>query len=132
MMIKKKILLIEDDGTLRTLYTDIFEKEGYEVTQAVEGEEGLEKLKEGGYDLTLIDILLPRLEGTKILEKFKNNPPLKPNGPIVMLTNQEQDDTLQKCLTLGAAGVIIKSSITLDELLHKVKTYLKIDIKEED
>ena len=121
---KKKILLVDDDGTLRTLYVDLLEREGFQVDQAVEGKEGLEKAKSGGYDLILLDILLPGLEGPQILEALKHKPSAKPNGPIVMLTNQDQPEVLKKCLDLGASGAIIKSNTPPEQLAQQVKKYL--------
>lgn len=123
--IGKKILLVEDDGTLARLYTDFLESEGYVVEQAVEGKEGLQKAKNGGFDLILLDILLPGLQGDEILEELKNTPPSTPNGPIVMLTNQSQPEVLNKCHELGAAGEIIKSEITPDKFIQSIRGYLQ-------
>lgn len=120
----KKVLLVEDDGTLRSLYTDLLESEGFKVDQAVEGEEGLTKLKNGGWDLVLLDVLLPGLEGPQILEKLAQAPPIKSNGPIVMLTNQDSSEVLNKCRDLGAAGAIIKSSVPTDQFIRHVRSYL--------
>lgn len=121
---KKRILLIEDDGTLRTLYTDLLETQGFEVEHAVEGNEGFQKAREGGYDLILLDILLPGLQGQEVLEKLRQHPPIQANGPIVMLTNQNQKEVLEQCHNLGAAGEIIKSSIKPDQLIQRINEYL--------
>jgi CheY-like chemotaxis protein len=120
---KKRVLLVEDDGTLSALYTDLLESEGYKVEHAVEGKEGLQKAKEGGYDLILLDILLPGLQGTEILKHLHQKPPIQPNGPIVVLTNQDQEDILQKCRKLGAAGEIIKSNVTQDQFMQRILEY---------
>ncbi len=120
-----KILLVDDDSTLRLLYVDTLESAGFQVDQAVEGKEGLEKAKNGGYDLILLDYLLPGLEGTQILEQLRQNPPPVPNGPAVMLTNTDQAEVLDKCKELGAAGVIIKSALTPDQLIFHIRKYLK-------
>lgn len=121
----KKILLVEDDGTLRKLYTDFLETEGCLVEHAVEGNEGLEKAKSGGYDLILLDILLPGLKGQEILRALRDSPPATPNGPMVMLTNQSQQSVLDECRKLGAAGEIIKSEITPDKFGQTIQAYLK-------
>lgn len=118
------ILLVEDDGSLRTLYTDLLESEGFSVEHAVEGKQGLEKLQKGGYSLTLLDILLPGLEGPQILSQLKKSPPQKKNGPIVMLTNRSEPELLEKCRSLGAVGVIIKSEVSPQQFVDKVKTYM--------
>jgi len=122
---KGKVLLVDDDGTLRALYVDVLEREGLQVDQAVEGKEGLEKAKQGGYDLVLLDFLLPGLEGTQILKELKENPPQKANGPIVMLTNSDQVEVIEKCKALGAAGAIIKSTVVPDQLVQRIQGYLK-------
>ncbi|MCH7951264.1 response regulator [Patescibacteria group bacterium] len=121
---KKKVLLIEDDGMLRTLYTDLLEAEGLEVEQAVEGNEGMKRASEGGYDLILLDILLPGMQGQEILKKLREKPPIQPNGPIVMLTNQSQKEVLDECRELGAAGEIIKSETEQDQFIQLIHKYL--------
>ena len=121
---KKKVLLVEDDGTLRTLYTDLLEAEGLEVEQAVEGNEGMKRASEGGYDLILLDILLPGMQGQEILKKLREKPPIQPNGPIVMLTNQSQKEVLDECRELGAAGEIIKSETEQDQFIQLIHKYL--------
>lgn len=126
---KKRVLLVEDDGTLRRLYGDILESEGYLVEPAVEGNEGFTKAREGGFDLILLDILLPGMQGHKILERLKQHPPQSPNGPIVMLTNQSDENMLRKCRDLGAAGEIIKSDISPDIFVHHIRGYLKQEVK---
>ncbi len=121
---RAKILLVDDDGSLRTLYTDLLESEGFTVEQAVEGKEGLEKLQKGGYSLALLDILLPGLEGTQILKELKESPSNKPNGPLIMLTNRNEPELLDKCASLGAAGSIIKSEVAPDQFVDKVRSFL--------
>lgn len=121
---RKRVLLVEDDGTLRALYTDFLETKGFAVDHAVEGNEGYEKVRQGGYDIVLVDILLPGLSGQEILKKLDKHPPIRPNGPIIMLTNQDQPEIIQECRDLGAAGVIIKSSIKPDQLIQHIHEYL--------
>lgn len=121
---KVKVLLVEDDGTLRTLYTDLLEAKGFNVEYSVEGKEGLEKASQGGYDIILLDILLPGLPGQEILKRLRENPPKQPNGPIVMLTNQNQDEILQECRVLGAAGEIIKSNTNPDQLIQRINEFI--------
>ena len=121
---RKRILLVEDDGTLRTLYTDALQADGFEVDQAVEGKEGLLKARNGGYNLILLDILLPGLQGPEILEGLRTQPPMKANGPVVMLTNQSQPEILRQCHELGAVGEIIKSDVTPKEFIQFVRGFL--------
>ena len=83
---KQKILVLEDDQYTRDIYHDVLTEAGFEVTTAVDGEEGLVKIKEGGYNLILLDMMMPKVNGLEVLEKLKADPETK-KIPIVMLTN---------------------------------------------
>lgn len=121
----KKLLIVEDDQFLRELYVDIFEGEKFDVDHAEDGEEGYRKMHAGGYDLVLLDIMLPKIDGLKILEKLqKETPPTKPNGKIVILSNLGQETAVSNAVALGAAGYMIKSEHTPDQVIKKVKEYL--------
>ena len=68
---EKKILIAEDDEFLRELYADILKGEGYQVTTAIDGEDALQKLSQGGWDLVLLDIIMPKLSGLEVAKKSK-------------------------------------------------------------
>ncbi|EKD91179.1 MAG: Sigma-54 dependent DNA-binding response regulator [uncultured bacterium] len=121
----KKILIVEDDQFLREFYQELLTTEGFLTETAQEGEEAASKIKKGGYDLILLDIMLPKKDGLQILEELKNNPPSTPNGPIVVLTNIGQDATIQKCFDLGATGYMVKSALNPDQVLVEINNYLK-------
>lgn len=121
---KQRILIVEDDKLLRDLYFELLSDEGYEVDQAANGEEGEQRIQEGGYDLVLLDIMLPKIDGLQILKDLKDHSPKKKNGPIVLLTNLGQDATIKEGLGSGAAAYLIKSSLTPDQVLQEVKTFL--------
>ena len=121
----KKILVVEDDQFIRELYIDILQDEGYDVDHAVDGEEGYAKLHMGGFDLVLLDIMLPKIDGIKILEKLKNEtPPVTPNKAILVLSNLGQETIIGNAIALGARGYLIKSDHTPDQVINKVKEYL--------
>jgi DNA-binding response OmpR family regulator len=121
----KKLLVVEDDQYLRELYVEILQDEGFEVDYAVDGEEGYHKIYTGGYDLILLDIMLPKMDGLKILEKIKNETPsIKPNKTIVVLSNLGQENAVTDALSRGAKGYMIKSDFTPDQVINKVKEYL--------
>lgn len=121
----KKILIVEDDQFLREFYIELLQGEGYAIDAASDGEEGLTKIHNGGYDLVLLDIMLPKKDGVQILEALKASPPIHSNGPIVMLTNIGQDSTIQKCFAYGATGYMIKSALEPSQVLIEVQNYLK-------
>ena len=76
----KKILIVEDDQFLREFYVELLQGEGYMIDSAADGEEGFNKIHNGGYDLVLLDIMLPKKDGVQILEANKATPPIHSNG----------------------------------------------------
>lgn len=121
----KKILIIEDDEYLRDLYIDILEAEGYYVEHAVDGEEAYAKLLTDGYDLVLLDIMLPKMDGLTILQKLQTESPAAHQARnIIVLSNIGQDTSIAKAVALGAKGYMIKSDYTPAEVINKVKEYL--------
>ena len=121
----KKILVVEDEKYLRELYVEILQEQGYEIHQATDGQEAYTAMLNGGYDLVLLDIMLPKMDGLKILEKLKNEtPPQKPNNVIVILSNLGQDSVIAQCLALGARGTMIKSDYTPNQIVETIKRYL--------
>lgn len=121
----KKILIVEDDQFLREFYQELLQSQEYLVDVAGEGETGLEKATEGGYDLILLDIMLPKKDGLQILRELRIKPPIKPNGPVVVLTNLGQDAIIKQCFDLGASGYLIKSAMNPDQVLSEINTYLQ-------
>jgi len=123
---KKKVLIVEDDQFLREFYQELLESEGMVVDTAPDGEEAISKIHEGGYDLILLDIMLPKKDGLQILKETKMTPPSNPNGPIVVLTNIGQDAIIKNCFEAGAAGYMIKSALNPDQVLQEIHNYLQI------
>lgn len=121
-----RILIVEDDQFLRDLYVELLTSEGYDVDQAADGEEALNKMMTGGYDLVLLDIMLPKKDAIQILAALKKAPAKSPNKKIVFLTNMGQDSIIQSGFEYGVVGYLIKSSLTPDQLLASVKKHLSI------
>lgn len=120
----QKILVVEDDQFLRELYDELLKEEGYEITLAEDGEKGLAQIQKGGFDLILLDIMLPKIDGLEILRRVKNKPPDKQNGSTVLLTNLGQDSIIKEGFSLGASGYLIKSAMNPDQVLSEVKVFL--------
>jgi CheY-like chemotaxis protein len=122
--VDKKILVAEDDEFLRELYSDVLRDEGYSVEVAIEGEEALKKFLEGGWDLVLMDIIMPKISGLDVIKKAKEQPqPINPNKCVVFLTNLDKGEEIKEALLLGN-GYLIKSQITPGDLVKEVKLYL--------
>lgn len=118
-----QVLLVEDEQYLRELYQEILTEQGYTVDTASDGEEGFNKVKQGGYDLVILDIILPKMNGLEIMRKIRSEAPLKPNKKIVFLTNLDKDEEIKEALQLGD-GYFIKSQITPGSLVNELKAYL--------
>jgi DNA-binding response OmpR family regulator len=119
---KKKILIIEDEKILRTLLTQTLTREGFEVKEAVDGEEGLEKAKTEKPDLILLDLILPTIDGYEVLERLKKDP-FTESIPVMIISNLGQDEEIQRGLKLGAVDFLIKAHFTLDEISEKIKKF---------
>ncbi len=121
----KKILIVEDDQFLREFYQELLQTEGFLIDVAADGEVAAQKVSLGGYDLILLDIMLPKKDGLQILRDNKVHPPQKENGAIVVLTNLGQDAIIKEAFELGAAGYLVKSALNPDQVLSEVHGYLK-------
>ena len=120
----KKILLIEDEKMMAEMYKEKFEREGLEVVLALTAEEGLELAKSEKPDLIILDILLPRKNGTFFLAEMKKDPEIA-KIPVVALSNYEHPETRKLAFELGVKEYIIKTDFTPKEIVEKIKEYLK-------
>lgn len=120
----KNILIVEDDKMLRELISKKLEKENYNISAAIDGEEGLKKIKEERPDLILLDLILPGIDGFEVLERIKQDQEIN-KIPVVILSNLGQKEEIEKGLKSGATDYLIKAHFTLGEIVEKVKTILK-------
>ena len=120
----KKILLVEDDKFLRELYVEILKDAGFDVDEAVEGRQGLAKMEKGGYDLVILDIMLPKIDGLDILKKLSKEGKLEKNKILFVLTNLNPEALMKKMERIEVDEYLIKSDMTPDQLVVKVKQYL--------
>ncbi len=114
-----KILIVEDEQDIRELYSEILREEGYEVTEAWDGQVGLKEALSGKFDLILLDIMLPKVDGLHILKEIKKKPELS-KTPVILLTNLGADAVIKEAFTLGAEAYIIKSEYTPDQVINEV------------
>jgi len=123
----KSILLVEDDQFLIDIYTTKLKDSGFSVEVAKEGESALRKLNEEKFDLLLLDIVLPQIDGWEILEKIKNEKPKTKNLEnlkIVILSNLGQKEEVERGLRLGATKYLIKAHYTPSEVVEEIKEIL--------
>lgn len=120
----KKILIIEDDKFLRELISRKLIQEGYNISEAVDGEEGIKKIKAEKPNLVLLDLILPGIDGFEVLSQKKEDPDLS-LIPVIILSNLGQKEDVEKGLKLGAVDYLIKAHFTPGEIIEKVKIVLK-------
>ncbi len=102
-----KLLAVDDDPMNRDMLARRLDKLGYEVTDAANGREALQKLKDGNFDLVLLDILMPDLDGFQTLEFMKADPRLR-HVPVIMLTALDDVASTVRCIEAGAEDYVPK------------------------
>lgn len=119
----KKILLVEDEDFIRELYVRQLSKAGFQVKAAEDGQSGLQMLQQETFDLLLLDIMLPGMNGLQVLREFKTQ---YPNSSMItiLLTNLGQEAVIKEGFELGAQAYLIKASYTPDQVVNEVKNAL--------
>jgi len=116
----KKILLIEDEEIMIDLLQKKLSEEGYELSVARDGEEGLEKMREIKPALILLDIIMPKKGGFEVMEDMAKEEALK-DIPVIIISNSGQPVELDRAKKLGAKDWLIKTEFDPQEVLDKVK-----------
>ena len=98
----QKILIIEDEYFISDLYKMQLEKAGFLIDVAAMGNDGILKLKANNYDLLLLDVMLPDINGIEVLKKIKADDATK-NIPVVLLTNLAQDEIIKEGFHFGSS-----------------------------
>lgn len=104
----KKILIVDDNVQLRNMYSHVLVGRGYDVIYAGDGIEAVEVATAQLPDLMLMDVMMPKLSGVKVVEKLKANSVTK-NIPIVMFTNLAREEDAKYVKSLGVLKYLIKS-----------------------
>jgi len=111
-----KILLIEDDRDISELYQGILRDNSFEVDFVYDGEEGMEKIVEGNFDILIVDIMLPSKDGLDILKDSRKKGYLK-NKKVLVLSSIDRNDVVEESENYGAQKYIVKSSVNPQELV---------------
>lgn len=118
-MTKKKILIIEDEKDFISAIAALLEAEGYEISLANDGMEGLQKAKAAQYDLIIMDVMMPKMDGYKLCRMLKFDTKYK-KTPVIMLTAKSQDQDRLTAEQCGSDAYILKSQ-NPDILISKIK-----------
>ena len=116
-----KLLLVDDDAELSSMLEQILTKEGFQLTLAADGETGLERALSGSFDLILLDVMLPGIDGFQLLQRLRQQ---ARNTPVLMLTARGDDDDRVAGLELGADDYLPKPFYP-KELVARVKALLR-------
>ena len=119
-----KILFIEDETALQKTLSAVMEQAGHTVVNAYDGEKGLELAQEAAPDLILLDLILPKMDGFSVLEKLKGDQKTK-DIPVIVLTNLESVDDVEKVIGLGATTYLVKANYDLDDIAGKINEVLR-------
>lgn len=119
-----QILVVEDDAFLRSAYTIKLTKADFTVKAATDGEEAMEMLKTYTPDMILLDLVMPRKDGFSTLEDIKKDSKLS-KIPVIVASNLGQQEEIARVKALGADDFIIKSNLSLEDLIGKITKMIK-------
>lgn len=120
----QKILLVEDNIELRTIYEQYLTRRGYEIVIAVDGEDGLAKAKEHRPWLIFLDIMLPKMDGLQVLRHLRHDETYgSTKAKIVLLTNLGDASRVDPKVQKDMDGYVIKAEIDLPDLIDIIKSF---------
>ena len=123
LVLRARVLVVDDALTVRELQRSILERGGYEVVTAGDGVEAMAVLAEGSVDLVLTDVEMPRMDGFALTEAIRAHP-ARGNVPVLILTSRASEEDRQRGLEAGADGYIVKSAFNESSLLAAVERLL--------
>jgi DNA-binding response OmpR family regulator len=121
----KKILLVEDDDALASVYQTRLAAEGFELKRVPNGEDALASALEYKPDLILLDVMMPKVSGFDVLDILRNTPETT-NIKVIMLTALSQDSDRERAESLGVDDYLVKSQVVIADVVAKVKQHLGV------
>jgi len=121
---RNEILVVDDTKMFQNIYKAKLMSEGFRVVTAGNGQEALMLLSGGTIKLILLDLVMPLMDGFKVLHAVKSDPKLS-SIIVIVLSSRGHPDEIVKAINLGADGYLIKSTVKPNEVLQKVKEMLK-------
>lgn len=121
----KKILLVEDDDSLATVYQTRLQAEAFDVRRVPNGEDALAAAIEYKPDLILLDVMMPKVSGFDVLDILRNTPETA-NVKVIMLTALSQDSDKERAVSLGVDDYLVKSQVVIADVVDRIKQHLGI------
>ncbi len=125
-MQKRTILIIEDEPHLAEELTAALVEEGFAVKSAADGEEGLRLVREWHPAVVVLDLILPKLDGFRVLEEVKKDKRAS-RIPVIVLSNLETTENIERAVGLGAAAYLVKPNYELAHIVDKIKATVPKD-----
>ncbi|OGL12568.1 MAG: hypothetical protein A3I17_05670 [Candidatus Rokubacteria bacterium RIFCSPLOWO2_02_FULL_72_37] len=119
----RQILLVEDDRFLRRACEASLRQRGFTVTTAEDGEEGLRLARSRGFDLVLLDMLMPKLSGLSVLRALREEEATR-MLPVLILSNSSREQDVSEVTALGVSGYLVKANLSLKELGDRIEQLL--------
>ena len=119
----KRVLIAEDEKPMAKALQHKLEKEGFSGEIAGDGEQAIEMIKNNTYDLILLDLIMPKLDGFSVLAEMNA---LQNKTPVIITSNLSQDEDIKKAKNLGAIDFLVKSDVSLAQVVERIKFFLKI------
>ncbi|MER2534388.1 MAG: hybrid sensor histidine kinase/response regulator [Rhizobiaceae bacterium] len=116
---RKRVLVVDDSFTVRELQRKLLDQHGYQVEVAVDGMDGWNALRGGGFDLVVTDVDMPRIDGVELVRRIRQDPSLK-SLPVMILSYKDREDDRQRGLEAGADYYLTKGSFQSDALIDAV------------
>lgn len=120
---KRKILLVEDDTVLASVYRSRLELEGFDVCEANNGEDALSLAVSEHPDLILLDVMMPKISGFDVLDILRNTPETT-NIRVIMLTALSQPKDKERAEQLGVDDYLVKSQVVIGDVVERVRYHL--------
>jgi DNA-binding response OmpR family regulator len=123
--VMKKILLVEDDDALASVYTTRLDAEGFQIRRVPNGEEALAATLEFKPDLILLDVMMPKVSGFDVLDILRNTPETA-SVKVIMLTALSQDADKQRAMDLGVDDYLVKSQVVIADVVDRIRQLLNV------
>ena len=119
----QRILLVEDDDALASVYTTRLQAEGFDIRRVNNGEEALATAMSYHPDLVVLDVMMPKVSGFDVLDILRNTPETA-NLKIIMLTALSQDSDQERAKSLGADDYLVKSQVVISDVIERIRHHL--------
>lgn len=121
----KRVLFVEDDDALASVYIVRLEAEGFQVQRVANGEDALASAISFKPDLVLLDVMMPKVSGFDVLDILRNTPETA-NLKIIMLTALSQDSDKKRAEALGVDDYLVKSQVVISDVIQRIKKHLGV------